>query len=411
MPRDHVVVALDIGTTKICTLVAEVDSQRQVNVVGVGTTPSAGLKRGVVVDIDEAAQAIMRSVQKCERLSGYAIDSAYIGVTGSHISGTNYQGVVAVSPNAAEITRLDVERSMEAARVQAIANDREILHVLARGYTLDGLDGVRDPVGMAGRRLEAEMHIVTAATTAIHNLVRCVNRAGLRIDDLILQPLASSEAILSSAEKDIGIALADIGGGTTDIAVFADGAVTYTGALAVAGNHVTNDLSLGLRAPIAAAERIKIEYGNALASETDPADAVLVETYDQDEGELVSRRLIAEIIESRMQEILMLVGAEIRRAGFDGRLPAGLVLVGGASELTGLRALGREVLGLPVRIGIPTGAIGLTDSIMRPPYATAIGLLQWAAYHTEDAGAPAMSLPQWKGVSRLKGWFREFFPA
>lgn len=410
MARDHIVVALDIGTTKICTLVAEVDSQRQVNIVGVGTTPSAGLRRGVVVDIDEAAQAITRSVQKCERLSGYSIDSAYIGVTGSHISGSNRSGVVAVSPNAAEITPVDVERAMEAGRVQAIANDREILHVLARGYTLDGLDGVRDPVGMAGRRLEAEMHIVTAATTAIHNLVRCVNRAGLQIDDLIFQPLASSESVLSPAEKDIGIALADIGGGTTDIAVFADGAVTYTSALTIAGHHVTNDLSLGLRAPYAVAEDIKIEYGNALASETDPSDAVLVETYDQDEGELVSRRLIAEIIESRMQEILMLIGAEIRRAGFDGRLPAGLVLVGGAAQLAGLRALGREALGLPVRIGTPHDAIGLTDSIMRPAYATSIGLLQWAAYHTGDVGAPAVALPQWGGMGRLKGWFREFFP-
>lgn len=410
MARDNIVVALDIGTTKICTLVAEVDSQRQVTVIGVGTTPSTGLQKGVVVDIDEAAHAIVRSVQKAERLSGLSIDSAYIGVTGSHISGVNRRGVVAVSPQSAEITETDVERAMEAARVQAIANDREILHVLARGYTLDGLEGVRDPVGMAGRRLEAEMHLVTAATTAVHNLVRCVNRAGLQIDDLIFQPLASSESVLAPAEKDIGIALADIGGGTTDIAVYVDGAITYTSALAVAGNHVTKDLSLGLRAPVAVAEAVKIQYGNALASQVDPSDAVLVETYDEDEGELVSRKLIAEIIESRMQEIIMLIGAEIRRAGFDGRLPAGLVLVGGASELSGVRLLGREVLGLPVRIGVPTGAIGLTDSIMKPAYATSIGLLLWAAYHTEDIAAPAAALPQWAGVNRLKGWIREFFP-
>lgn len=408
MPRDHVVVALDIGTTKICTLLAEVDSDRQVNVVGVGSAPSAGMKKGVVVDIDEAAHAIAQSVEKCERLSGYAIQSAYVGVTGSHICGTNRRGVVAVSPNAAEITFPDVERAMEAARVQAIAHDREIIHVLARGYILDGQDGVRDPVGMLGRRLEAEMHIVTGGSTNIRNLVRCVNRAGLQIDDLILQPLASSEAVLNPGEKDIGVALADIGGGTTDVAVFADGTVTYTAAIGVAGNHVTHDLSLGLRAPFSVAEQVKLQYGSACVSQVDPDDVIEVQTYDQDEGELVSRRLIVDIIESRMQEILSLVRAEIARSGFDGRLPAGVVLVGGTSELRDIRKLGREIFDLPVRVGMPTGAIGLTDTIMRPAYATTIGLLLWAAYHTEDAGAPSVSFPQWKGVSRLRGWFREF---
>src|SRR5947209_10219539 len=254
MRREHVVVALDIGTTKICTLLAEVDANQQVNIVGVGTSPSAGMKKGVVVDIDEAAHAIIRSVEKCERLSGYSIQSAYVGVTGSHICGSNRRGVVAVSPHASEITSNDVERAMEAARVQAIANDREIIHVLARGYTLDGQDGVRDPVGMVGRRLEAEMHIVTAGTTAVHNLVRCVNRAGLQIDDLILQPLASGESVLSVAEKDIGVALADIGGGTTDVAIFVDGGIYHSGTISVAGNHITNDLQFGLQAPFVEAE-------------------------------------------------------------------------------------------------------------------------------------------------------------
>lgn len=408
MPREHVVVALDIGTTKICTLLAEVDQDRQVNIVGVGTAPSMGMKKGVVVDIDEAAHAIAYSVEKCERLSGYSIESAYVGVTGAHISGINRRGVVAVSPNAAEITSLDVERAKEAARVQAIGSDREILHVLARGYTLDGQDGVRDPVGMAGRRLEAEMHIVTAGTTAVHNLVRCVNRAGLQIDDLILQPLASSASVLGPAEKDIGVALADIGGGTTDIAIFADGSVCYTSAIAVAGNHVTKDLALGLRAPFSAAEQVKIQVGGALASEVDPDDAVEIQTFDQEEGELVSRRLIVEIIESRMHEILCLIRSRIKEAGFDGRLPAGVVLVGGTAELRDIRLLGREVLNLPVRIGSPTGAIGLTDTIMRPAYATTIGLLLWAAYHTEDMPPPVGVLPGWRGVNRLKGWFREF---
>jgi cell division protein FtsA len=408
MPRDDVIVALDIGTTKICTLIAEVDQNKQINIVGVGTAPSAGMRKGVVVNIDEAAGAIQRSVKKCERLSGYNIESAYVGVTGSHISGMNRRGVVAVSPNATEITSHDVERAMEAARVQAIANDREIIHVLARGYTLDGQDGVRDPVGMAGRRLEAEMHIITGGTTSIHNLVRCVNRAGLQIDDLILQPLASSEAVLSPPEKDIGVALADIGGGTTDIAIFCDGGVSYTSALVVAGNHVTNDLALGLRAPFSVAEGIKIEYGSALSSEVDPQETLEIQTYEQEEGELISRRLVAEIIESRIQEILSLIHSEIRRAGFDGHLPAGVVLVGGTAELRDIRHLGREVLELPVRVGVPIGAIGLTDTIMRPAFATSIGLLQWAAYHTDGMHASVPGFTEWRGVSRLKDWFREF---
>lgn len=408
MPRDQLIVALDIGTTKICTLVAEVDNLRQVNVVGVGTAPSVGMRKGVVVNIDEAAHAIAQSVERCERLSGYRIDSAYVGVTGQHISGVNRRGVVAVSPHSTEIHPADVERAMETARVQAIAADREILHVLPRGYILDGQDGVRDPVGMAGRRLEADMHIVTAGTTAVHNLVRCVNRAGLQIDELVLQPLASAEAVLTPSERDIGVALADIGGGTTDIAIFVDGAVAYTGAIGVAGNHVTNDLALGLRAPFAMAEQVKIQFGTALSSEVDPGDIVEVQTYDQDEGEIISRRLIADIIESRMQEIFSLIEVEVRRAGYDGRLPAGMVLVGGTAQMRDIRPLGRDVLNLPVRVGTPTGAIGLTDTIMRPAYATTIGLLLWAAYHTDDIGIPAGALTQWRGVGRLRSWFREF---
>lgn len=410
MSRDNIVVALDIGTTKICTLLAEVDSNRQVNVVGVGTTPSAGMRKGVVVDIDEAAQAIARSIEKCERLSGYNIQSAYVGVTGSHITGTNRRGVVAVSPNAQEITIHDVERSKEAARVQSIANDREIIHVVPRGYTLDGQEGVRDPVGMAGRRLEAEMHIVTGGSTAIRNLVKCVNRAGLQIDDLILQPLASGEAVLGRGERDIGVAVADIGGGTTDVAVFADGAVCYTSAIGMAGNHVTNDLSLGLRAPFSVAEQVKIQHGSACSSVIDPSEVLEVPTYDQEEGELVTRRLVVDIIESRMQEILSLVRAEIRRAGFDGRLPAGVVLVGGSAELPDIRTLGRDVLELPVRVGVPVRAIGLTDTIMRPAYATTIGLLLWAADQLGEVRARDDVFAQWKGVDRLRGWFRELLP-
>jgi cell division protein FtsA len=366
------------------------------------------MKKGVVVNIDEAAQAIAQSVERCERLSGYEIGAAHVGVTGSHICGLNRRGVVAVSGSAAEITPHDVDRAMEAARVQAISNDHEIIHVIPRGYTLDGQDGVRDPVGMAGRKLEAEMHIVTGGSSPIRNLLRCVNRAGLKIEDLILQPLASAEAVLSRGERDIGVAVADIGGGTTDIAVFAEGAVCHTGAVVVAGNHITNDLSLGLRAPFSVAEQVKIQHGSAVMSMVDPNDVINVQTYDQDEMEPISRRLVADIIESRMCEIFGLIRAEIKRAGYDGRLPAGVVVVGGTADLRDIRVLGRDVLGLPVRVGTPSGAVGLTDTVSRPAYATTIGLLLWAAYHTEDVRAPISAFAQWKGVGRLKGWFREF---
>jgi cell division protein FtsA len=408
LPRDQVLVGLDVGTTKICTLIAEVDAERRVNIVGVGTAPARGMRKGVVVDIDEAARAIAESVQKCERLSGYTIESAFVGVTGQHVAGMNRRGVVAVSQHAMEISEADVDRAKEAARVQAIANDREILHVLPRGFTLDGQDGVRDPVGMAGQRLEAEIHIVTAGTSAIHNLAKCVRQANLQIDELILQPLASAEAVLNGPERDVGVALVDIGGGTTDIAIFSDGGVVHTGALTVAGNHITNDLALGLRAPFEVAEGVKKTAGSASAASVDPEDAIEISTFDADEGELVSRQLVAEIIESRVQEVFSLVRSEIRKAGFDRRLPAGVVLVGGTAELQDIRPVAREVLELPVRIGAPRGATGLTDTITRPAYATSIGLLLWAAYHTDEIPQSAFTLPEWGGAGRLKGWFREF---
>ena len=376
-----------------------------------GTAPSRGMKKGVVVNIEECAHSIMQAVRKCERLSGYEIGSAYVGVTGAHIAGVNRRGVVAVSPNAGEITDLDVERAMEVARVQAMANDREIIHVLPRGYILDGQDGVRDPVGMAGRRLEAEMHIVTGGSTAIRNLIRCVNRASLQIDDLILQPLASAEAVLSPEEKDIGVAVADIGGGTTDLAIFSDGEVYHTGVIAYAGNHITNDLALGIRAPFQDAERVKLQFGSAYSAEVNPSETLEMPTYDDPQGELISRRLVAEIIESRVQEIFSLIHAEIDRAGFDRRLPAGVMLVGGSAELRDITTVGREMLGLPVRVGLPSGAIGLTDTIMRPAYATAIGLLLWSAYHTDEMnGNGGTPFGEWRGLRGLREWFRELLP-
>lgn len=413
MPKEHAVVALDVGTTKICTLVGEVEPDRALNIVGVGTAESRGMRKGVVVNIDEVAGAIAEAVEQCGRLSGYRVESAFVGVTGAHIQGLNTRGVVAVSASASEISSADVDRAMEAARVQAISQDREVLHVLPRGYTLDGQEGVRDPVGMSGHRLEAEMHIVTAATTSIHNLVRAVRRAGIQIDDLVLQPLASSEAVLTSAERDLGVALVDIGGGTTDLAIFREQGVCHSATLAVGGYHITNDLALGLRAPFSLAEDVKIKYGCAVSDDLEPNDAVELKTFDNEEGEQVSRKLIAEIIESRMQEIFALVRREIERAGYGRLLPAGVVLTGGTAELRDVRQLGRDVLGMPVRVGRPSGVVGLTDTVTRPAYATSVGLLLWAGgKEVESISSVSVSnAPQWRPASgKLGRWLREFLP-
>jgi cell division protein FtsA len=371
------------------------------------------MRKGVVVNIDEVAGAIAEAVEQCGRLSGYRVESAYVGVTGAHIQGINTRGVVAVSASASEISSADVDRAMEAARVQAISQDREVLHVLPRGYTLDGQEGVRDPVGMSGHRLEAEMHIVTAATTSVHNLVRAVRRAGIQIDDLVLQPLASSEAVLTGAERDLGVALVDIGGGTTDLAIFREQGVCHSATLAVGGYHITNDLALGLRAPFSLAEDVKVKYGSAVSDDLEANDAVELKTFDNEEGEQVSRKLIAEIIESRMQEIFALVRREIERAGYGRLLPAGVVLTGGTAELRDVRQLGRDVLGMPVRVGRPSGVVGLTDTVTRPAYATSVGLLLWAGgKEVESLSSVSVSnAAQWRPASgKLGRWLREFLP-
>lgn len=414
MPREQAVVALDVGTTKVCVLIGEVEPDRALNIVGVGTAPSRGMRKGVVVNIDEVASSISEAIEQCVRISGYRVDSAYVGVTGAHIEGLNTKGVIAVSSSAQEIVPPDVDRAMEAARVQAISADREVLHVLPRGYTLDGQEGVRDPVGMSGHRLEAEIHVVTAATTALHNLIRAVRRAGVTIDAPVLQSLAAGEAVLQSAEREAGVALVDIGGGTTDIAIFQNLGVAYTATLPIGGSHITNDLALGLRAPMALAEEVKIQYGSAVASEFESDDVVELKTYDNEDGEQVSRRLIAEIVESRVQEIFALVRREVERAGYGRLLPAGVVLTGGTAELRDIRKLGREVLGMPVRVGRPSGVIGLTDTVTRPAFATSVGLLLWARGREWEptSNVTASSGPQWRpeGNGRIGRWLKEFLP-
>jgi cell division protein FtsA len=407
---NRTVVGIDVGTTKICTMVAEVRDDGRVNILGVGLTPSKGLDKGVVVNIDEAVAAISTSVEKAERLSGYRIGTAYVGIAGRHISSLNSRGVVAISRQDHEITRHDVERAVESAQAVAIPTQREVIHVIPRAYIVDGHENIRDPIGMSGYRLEVETHIVTGEVMAIQNLIKSVERAGVVIDDLVLQPLASGE------DKDRGVVLVDIGGGTTDVAIFIQGGIWHSVVLPLGGNQLTNDIVYVLHTPQNTAEYLKLKYGCAIARE--PAegedDTIDTESFSPGERQQISRFYLNEIIQARVEQILELVGNEIRRSGYEGLLPAGVVLTGGSSQLPGIDELAREMLGLPVRVGVPTQLVGLADAVDAPPYATGVGLVRWGVtkgllHHTP--GARPVEPNNWRNVyDRFKLWLKEFLP-
>jgi cell division protein FtsA len=373
---ERTIVGIDVGTTKVCTVVGEA-TDTELKIVGVGVTPSRGIKKGVVVNVVDAASAIKASLEKAERSSGYEIARAFVSVTGGHVSAVNSRGVVGVNRGDRGITVDDVDRALDAARAIAIPQDREVLHVIPRGYSVDGQDGVKEPVGMIGFRLEVEAHIVTGQTSSIHNLMKCVESCNVGVDGLVLDPIASGEAVLSENEKESGVVLADIGGGTTDVAIFIEGSVWHTTVLPVGGNHFTNDIAVGLRVPFEAAEQLKIEHGHSRHETIDPTEVVQVKAFGDGGLARVQRRDLSEIIEARAEEIFQLILQEIKRSGYDGLLPAGVVLTGGTAQLRGLRELGRQVLGIPVRIGTPQNLIGLIDTVDSPAYATSVGLLLW----------------------------------
>jgi len=381
---EEATVAIDVGTTKVCTLVAEPSQETDLRIVGIGVAASQGLRKGVVLDVDLATEAIADSVRKAEQVSGYAIDSAYVGISGSHISGVNSRGIAAISRGERMIVQDDINRAMEAATAIAIPPNREPLHAIPRGYLVDDQDGVRNPLGLRGFRLEVEAHIITGASASIHNLAECVQNAGVRVQYLVVQPIASGEAVLTEAEKDLGVAVVDIGGGTTDMAVFIDGSVWHTVVLPVGGNHLTHDLAVGLRTPFTVAETLKIRYGHALAGEVDPEEVLDSTSFGDNPQRPVSRVRVAEIIQARMEEILELILREIKRSGYDGLLPAGVVLCGGTAELTGIKQLASDALGLPVRVGTPRGLEGLVDAVSDPAHACGVGLLLWALRYGPD---------------------------
>lgn len=381
---EDAIVAIDVGTTKVCTLVAEPSAEAGLRIVGVGISPSAGIRKGVVLDVEQATRAIAESVRKAEQISGYAIDSAHVGISGSHISGLNSRGIAAISRGERMIVQNDINRAMEAARAIAIPLNRELLHAIPRGYAVDEQDGVRNPLGLRGFRLEVEAHIVTGASASIHNLVECVQGAGVMVEHLIVQPIAAGEAVLTEPEKDLGVALVDIGGGTTDMAVFIDGSVWHTVVLPVGGNHLTHDLAVGLRTPFTVAEALKRKYGHAVPDSIAPDEVIDATSFGDNSHRSVSRAQLAEIIRARMEEILELMLREIKRSGYDGLLPAGVVLCGGTSQLAGMKQVARDTLGLPVRIGAPRGLEGLVESVRDPAHACSVGLLLWALRYTPD---------------------------
>jgi cell division protein FtsA len=406
------VVGLDIGTTKIACVVAELRESNAVHVVGLGESPSKGLRKGVVVNLEATVDAIRTSVEQAELMAGVSIDSAIIGIAGGHIRSFNSRGVVAVSSKERTVGRDDLRRVMEAARAVSIPEDREILHILPQEYVLDEQGGITSPAGMTGSRLEANVHIVTAASTSIQNLVTCANRAGVEVRDTALEQLAVAEAVLSRDEKELGVALIDIGGGTTDLAIFERGSIWHTAVLPVGGDHFTNDLAVGLRTPIPDSERLKKRYGCVLSAMVEEDDAIEVPTVGGRKPRLLSRQVMAEILQPRAEEIFTLIREEIVRAGFERLLNAGVVLTGGGCLIPGTAEVAEEVFDLPVRRGEPGGIAGLTEPVSGPQHATAIGLALYGARHEGHrkwGGVPANAGMFMKVGGRVRAWFSEVF--
>jgi cell division protein FtsA len=382
--------AIDIGTTKVCTLVAQLDANNQLEVMGVGIAPSRGMQKGMVVDLDAASDAIRTSVQRAERTSGRRIGSALVGITGSHVQSVSNTGTMTITRPDRLISEEDVERVIETARTTvAIPANREIIHVIARSFTLDGQEGIRNPVGLHGFRLDVEAHIITGAVSSIQNLTKCLDIVGIRVENLVLEPLASAEAVLTEDEKEAGVALVDIGGGTSDVAVFVAGSVTYTAVLPVGGHQFTQDLVIGLRTPQAAAEEAKTQHGSVDAASVPPEEMLELSMFGHGDKRQAPHRLMNEILRMRATELLELVQTALRRSGYEAMLPAGVVFTGGGSSLQGLMSLAEDVLRSPVRVGAPEGVTGLIDTVSGPSYATSVGLLLWALRYESGGGGDA----------------------
>ncbi len=411
MAAEDLIVGLDIGTTKVCVVIGQYGESGQLEIVGVGTTPSRGLRRGVVINIETTVRSIANAVEAAEMMSGREVHSVYTGIAGGHIEGINSRGVVAVTGKGREISREDVDRVIDAAKAIVIPMDREVLHVIPQEFIVDAQGGIKNPIGMVGVRLEAEVHIITGAVSSAQNIVKCVNRAGFKVNDIALEPLASSKAVLSQDEKELGVLLIDVGGGTTDVLVHLEGAPYHTEVLSVGGDQVTNDISIMLKTPLEAAEKIKKEAGCCYAALVQEQEEVRVPGVGGRPPRSVRKAELAEIIQPRMAEILGMVREQIERRGYLGLLGGGVVLTGGGSLLQGTAELGAEIFNLPARIGYPARIGGLVEEYNNPLYATGVGLVLYGAAKRETGYVDTSSSENtFSSVwDRMRNWFKEFF--
>lgn len=406
-PNKDLMVGIDIGTSKVVTIVGEVTNDNKINIVGLGSHPSQGLKRGVVVNIESTVQSIQRSVEEAELMAGCQIYSAFTGIAGSHIRSINSHGIVAIRDH--EVTQTDVDRVIDAAKAVAIPADQKILHILPQEYIIDTQDSIREPIGMSGVRLEAKVHIVTGAVSAAQNIVKCLKRCGLNASDIVLEQFASSQSILSDDEKELGVCMVDIGGGTTDIAIFTDGAIRHTAVIPIAGDQVTNDIAIALRTPARNAEEIKLKYACALQDLADSNEMIDIPMAGDRPGKHLSKRMLAEVVEARYEELFTLVAAEIRRSGLEDFIAAGVVLTGGASKVPGAVELAERIFKMPVRLGVPQHVTGLADVINNPVYATGVGLLLYGMQQ-RDMQKESIAQSNLKGLwSRMRNWFQGNF--
>ncbi|MDP2798942.1 MAG: cell division protein FtsA [Deltaproteobacteria bacterium] len=407
MDKDQgdIIVGLDIGTTKICAVVGEVN-ENTIKIVGVGSHPSIGLRKGVVVNIESTVNSIQKAIEEAELMAGCEIKSVYAGIAGSHIKGFNSHGVIAIKGR--EVGQNDIDRVIDAARAVAIPMDREVIHILPQEYIVDDQDGIIDPLGMTGVRLEAKVHIITGAVTSAHNIIKCCNRAGLDVCDIVLESLASAEAVLSNEEKDLGVALIDFGGGTTDLAVFTGGSIRHTSVLGLGGNNLTNDIAVGLRTPMAEAEKIKVRHGCCLNTMIQKDQTIEVPSVGGRKPRIVSRYILSEILEPRVEEVFTLIDQEIIRSGFKELVAAGLIVTGGSALLEGIPEMAEQIFNLPTRVGYPKGVTGLVDVINSPMYATAVGLLIYGLNNEPERKFRIRDEHIFNRVTnRMKRWFKD----
>ncbi len=404
----NLIVGLDIGTSKVVAIVGEIKPDNGIEIIGIGSHPSRGLKKGVVVNIESTVQSIQRAVEEAELMAGCEIHSVHAGIAGNHVRSLNSHGIVAIKDH--EVTYSDVERVIDAARAVAIPADQKILHILPQEFIIDEQEGIKEPVGMSGVRLEARVHMVTGAVSAAQNIIKCVRRCGLEVDDLILEQLSSSYAVLSDDEKELGVCLVDIGGGTTDIAVFTEGSIRHTAVIPIAGDQVTNDIAVALRTPTQHAEEIKVKYACALTQLAASDESIEVPSIGDRPPRRLSRQTLAEVVEPRYEELLTLVQSELRRSGFEDLVAGGVVLTGGSSKMEGLIELAEEVFHMPVRLGIPQYVTGLADVVRNPIYATGVGLLLFGSNNRSVRMGDLQGGRGMKAVwERMKSWFQGNF--